>query len=146
MKRREFMIGGTALVAYSGLGVGSAAAGQALIVVHPRNPTGGLTKAKLKSIFLGKVGFWNGVVPVKLLVRPGSSSASSAFFPMIDMSAATFKAHWDKLQLSGAAMAPPSVGAPSGLLTKIKAAPGAISFVSAAEAADVDVLKKLKIS
>ncbi|MBV1857036.1 MAG: hypothetical protein KUG77_01400 [Nannocystaceae bacterium] len=146
MKRREFIVGGVSLVAYAGLGVASASAGQAFVVVHPRNPTGGLTKAKLKSIFLGKVGFWNGVVPVKLLVRPGTSSASGAFFPMIGMNASSFKAHWDKLQLSGAAMAPPSVGSASGLLGKIKSAPGAISFISAAEADSVDVLKKLKIS
>jgi len=146
MKRRNLLIGGTSLLVYSSLGATTAGAASALIVVHPRNPTGGLTKAKLKALFLGKVGFWNGVVPVKLIVRPDTSAAASEFFPMIGMDPSSFKAHWDKLQLSGAAMAPPSVGSASGLLAKIKAAPGAISFVSAAEAGDVEVLKKLPIS
>jgi len=146
VKRRSFMIGSSTLAAVLATSNQAYAAAAAIVVVHPRNPTNSLTKPQLRALFLGSVGFWHGVVPVKLLRRPPDSAASLGFFePLLGMTPGAFQAHWDKLQLSGKAIAPPILDSVDELVAKIGGIPGAIGFVGQDELGSAAQLKKLEI-
>lgn len=117
-----------------------------IVVLNKRNPTSQLTKAQVQNLFLGKTAFWHGVVPVKVFVRPSGSQVARQFFETIlGKSSQSFAKHWDKLQLSGRAVAPTVVGDMQSLMKEVMANPGAIGFASAAEAWEAQNVKVVEI-
>jgi ABC-type phosphate transport system substrate-binding protein len=105
-----------------------------VVIVHARNPTQSVSMAELKKVFLGQTSFWHGVVPVRVFVRPDESAPSKAFYPkVLDMTAAAFRKHWDKQQLSGRAVAPATAATAEEIAKKVASVPGGIGFALASE-------------
>ena len=48
-----------------------------VVVVNARNPSTKITRTQLRSIYMGQTAFWHGVVPMKVVMRPVTSDASS---------------------------------------------------------------------
>ncbi|MBP8806722.1 MAG: hypothetical protein KBG48_11495 [Kofleriaceae bacterium] len=116
-----------------------------VVVVNARNPTARLAKGEVAKLFLGRLGFWHGVVPVRLYIRPDTGAAAAAFYPkLLGMSPQGFRSHWDKQQLSGKAVAPEVIGPVDELVKKVAATPGGIGFALASETWDVE-LKGVKL-
>jgi ABC-type phosphate transport system substrate-binding protein len=105
-----------------------------VLVVNARNPTQRLSKAEAAKLFLGQTAFWHGVVGVKIIVRPDDSAASKQFYgKVLDMTPQAFRSHWDKLQLSGRAVAPEVIGSIDEVARKVAATPGGLAFALASE-------------
>lgn len=119
---------------------------EVVVVVNARNPTSHLSKAQLRKLFTGTTGFWHGVVPVKLFVRPPAGDAAKVFFgSILDMSPQAFAQHWDKLQLSGRAVAPRTVASSDELAGVIARTPGGIGFALASEVWQTNGLKVITV-
>lgn len=113
-----------------------------VMLVNPRNPTKAMSSDDAKKMFLGQTGFWNGVVPVKLVMRSDTDPATGAFLSnVMGMSAQAFHNHWDKLQLAGRAVAPVTATGLDALAKQIAATPGAIGFALATEVSNLGGVK-----
>ncbi|MED5371248.1 MAG: hypothetical protein VX899_09555 [Myxococcota bacterium] len=77
-----------------------------VVVLNAHNPTQTLSKGEVKSLYLGNTAFWNGVVPVQLVVRDDGSGASSAFYDVVGMSSQRYDSHWSAKQLLGPGCGP----------------------------------------
>ncbi len=103
-------------------------------IIHARNPTQTINKADLKKLFLGQTGFWHGVVPVRVFVRPDDSGSAKLFYrTVLDMTPQAFRKHWDKQQLSGRAVAPESVSSIEDIAKKVGGVPGGVGFALSSE-------------
>lgn len=121
-------------------------ANEVVVLINARNPTSSLSKDQLRKLFLGTTGFWHGVVPVKVFVRPSQGDAAKAFFePVLGKSPQAFAKHWDKLQLSGRAVAPITVGGAEDMAALIAKTPGGIGFALASEAWDLAGVKVIPV-
>lgn len=103
-------------------------------LMNAKNPTKALPAAQVKSIFMGSTSFWNGVVPVRLYARP-ESTVGGFFDGVLGTTQQRFQQHWTTRQLSGLGTTPEMVDDVASLLTRVRAAPGALSVVSESEAA-----------
>jgi ABC-type phosphate transport system substrate-binding protein len=136
---RRAVLGAIALLVLAGVLVGPRAArGQVndgvVMIIHPRNPTQTLSSADVKKMFLGQTGFWHGVVPVKLVVRPDDSAAAKLFYPsVLAMTPQAFRKHWDKLQLAGRGVAPDVAASIDDVVKAVTRTPGGIAFALASE-------------
>lgn len=119
---------------------------EVVLLLNARNPTASVSRGDVSNLFTGKTAFWHGVVPVKVLVRPGTSSAGKAFYePILGMNAQSFAQHWSKLQLSGKGIAPTTVGSAEEMAGMIAKTPGGVGFVLASEAWKIDGVKVIQI-
>ena len=117
-----------------------------VILLNARNPTAKLTKAQIQNFFLGATAFWHGVVPAKVIVRPATGEAGKAFYgPVLGRSAQGFAKHWDKLQLSGRAVAPTTARTVQDVAKAVAGSPGAISFALASEAWQLSGIKVVEL-
>jgi ABC-type phosphate transport system substrate-binding protein len=134
------------LPAVLGIAPDALAGGDLFMLINARNPTSGLSHGEVKNMFTGKTGFWHGVVPVKLFVRPGGSDPGKAFYePVLGMTPQAFAQHWSKLQLAGKGVTPPTAGSVSDLVTQVSKVPGAIGFVLGAEAWQANGVKIIQL-
>lgn len=119
---------------------------EVVIIINARNPTSGLSSSQVQKLFMGTTGFWHGVVPVKVFVRPSAGDPAKAFFgKVLKKSAQAYAKHWDKLQLSGRAVAPKAIGGAADLSAAIAKTPGGIGFALASEAWSVSGVKVIPI-
>lgn len=105
-------------------------------VLNAKNPTRQVRVADVRAMFMGTTSFWNGVVPIKLvLVARTETVVGTAFFEdVLGTTGKRFTQHWTTRQLAGQGTSPDVVDDVVALCTRVKASPGAISVVSAAEA------------
>lgn len=136
--RRPFLA--AAIAALMLLGVYSAAvtaepgSDDVVMVLNARNPTTELSRSEVKSLYMGSTSFWNGVVPVQLVVRTPEAAASEAFFEQVlGLSAQRFDGHWASRQLSGQGVAPVKLATSDEVVNRVRSSPGAIGFVLASE-------------
>lgn len=109
-----------------------------VVVLNARNPTQRMSRAEVKNLFLGNTAFWNGVVPVKLVIRAPDTSASTVFYgDILGMSAQRFDGHWSSRQLAGQGVAPQKAASPDELARLIRGLPGGVGFMLASEVWDV---------
>jgi ABC-type phosphate transport system substrate-binding protein len=113
-----------------------------VLLINARNPTAELSRGEVTNYFTGKTAFWHGVVPVKVVTRPGSSPAGKAFYePVLSMTPQAFEQHWSKLQLAGKGVTPVTLGGAGEVAAVVAKTPGAIGFVLASEAWQLDGVK-----
>jgi len=106
-----------------------------MAVLNARNPTQSVSKAEMKSIYLGTTAFWHGVVPMKVYARPVDSPAGNALLSgVLGMNGQRFTAHWQSRELAGQGVAPPMLHSVDDIAAQVKANPGAIGFILASEA------------
>jgi hypothetical protein len=136
LSRRLFALSLAALVVIPGSAVSQQADGNQLVVVlNARNPTRRMTTEQLKNLMLGNVGFWHGVVPVKLFVRPAASPAAQALFDkVLDVPASRFNELWTAKQLAGQGIAPTVLATPEQVVAEVAKVPGAVGIMLQSEA------------
>jgi len=110
----------------------SHASGGLVLVVNAKNAKS-LSVDETKRLFLGETSFWSSNIPVKLILRPSDSPAGDNFYRVISITPARLKRIWQERQLSGQGNTPETVAAIQGVLTKVAASPGGISFAMSAE-------------
>lgn len=152
LTRRRLMglvAGSLAVAAVSPVGWAQSSGDPIVVLLNARNPTRRLSQGQLKNLYLGNVAFWNGVVPVKLFVRPAEAGISKMFYDeMLKMSAQRFDSHWTSRQLAGKGVPPEVVPAADALAEKIRSVPGGIGIMLASEAWDAppDGVRILELS
>ena len=108
---------------------------EVMVLLNARNPTAKVSAAQLKQIYLGQSGFWHGVVPMKVVMRPLDSDPAKAFLgDVLDVTAQKYERTWSAKQLSGQGVTPPVAATQEQVVSMVAQQPGAISFVLAAEA------------
>lgn len=117
-----------------------------VILINARNPTNKLSAEQIKNLFMGSTGFWHGVVPVRVVVRASNTKAGEIFYEQVlGQSYQAFSKHWDKLQLSGRAVAPKVVTSAEELAKAIASTPGAVGFAMQSEAWKVSGVKVIEL-
>lgn len=113
---------------------------QLVVVLHARNPTRSMTSAQLKNLMLGNVGFWHGVVPVKLFVRPANTPAAQTLFDkVLQLPATRFNEQWTARQLAGQGIAPTIIATPEQVIAEVAKVPGAVGVMLQSEAWSVQL-------
>lgn len=104
-------------------------------IVHPSNRASSVSADQIKNIYLGRVTFWPGQVPVRAYSRPPESPAGRAFLrSVLGMTPTRFRRHWQSRQLSGQGVAPPVVGSIASLIERVSQDRGGIGYALSSEA------------
>lgn len=101
------------------------------VVVHPDNPTPGLTRLELSDLFLGKTSRWSHGAEVEVVELGLDSSPGLAFAHDIhDRSPDSLRSYRQRQVLTGRRLPPREVSSDREVLEFVRARPGAIGFVS----------------
>ena len=105
-----------------------------VIIVNSRNPTPRVGVTEVKNLFTGNVSFWQGTVPVTLVVRPPDSEVGARFLDdVLDSTSQRFDASWQARQLAGRGVAPRIATAADDVVEVVARTPGAIGYILTSE-------------
>jgi hypothetical protein len=105
------------------------------VVVNPKNPVASISFDELRKIFAGQKQSWPGNTPVRPIVRGSGTREREALLRLLGMSERDYKQYWTKHIFRGEAKSEPLTVNSNSLEKKaVNMFPGAIAFISAAEA------------
>ena len=115
--------------------LGSADSG-VLVVVHPSNSVGALSREQVSRLFLRKVARWPDGVPVFPVDQRREAAVREAFTRSVHRrSVDMLTLYWQRQVFSGRQVPPPENKSDAAVLDYVRSTPGAIGYVSA----DTDV-------
>lgn len=116
------------------------------VVVNSANSAASVPKRILSAMFLKKVAEWSNGIRVAPVDQKEGSPARAAFSEDVHgKSVSAIKSYWGQMIFSGRGVPPPEKGAEAEVLAFVRANPGAVGYVSAAEGA-LDGVKVLKVA
>lgn len=121
------------MLATSLLIAAASASAEVVVVVSAKSPHGGLNKAQIADIFLGKSGsFPDGAQAMPVDIADGSAQREEFHGKVTGKSGAQLKSYWSKLVFSGAATPPKEVPGGNEAKALIAANPNAIGYLDKA--------------
>ncbi len=116
------------------------------VVVNGSNPVASVPKRVLSAMFLRKVAEWSNGVKVAPVDQKEGSPVRAAFSEDVHgKSVSAIKSYWGQMIFSGRGVPPPEKGAEAEVLAFVRANPGAVAYVSAADGA-LEGVKVLRIA
>lgn len=115
-----------------------------VVVVNPDAPVSTLSRDALSRIFLKKVMWWEGGVPMRPVDRTYDSPIREQFSDrIIRRSVRAVRSHWQQAIFSGQETPPPVFSTDDEVIAYVKRTPGAIGYVS--PQAPLDGVRALRI-
>jgi hypothetical protein len=112
----------------------AAAQGDLAVVVNSGNPAANISRAELRKVLSGDQPFWPGGARVKIILRAPGCRERTALLQFLRLSESEFKQRWTAQVVRGEVDTEPFVAPSIGMvLEAVRALPGAVSLVSAAD-------------
>lgn len=128
---------------FCSFGAAAQPASDIAVVVNPGVPVDTLTLAELRRVVLGDREFWPSNIRIVLMIRaPVARERDAAVKTIAQMSEAQFRQHWiGKVFRAETPTGPKIVYSQEGAIESLGRTPGAITFVDAAAAKGLKVLR-----
>ncbi len=143
LTRRRGMLLLLGLILATGLGPAAEGEEGYKLVVNAANPATGLPRGVVSAMFLKKVNTWDHGAKVLPVDQSGTSPVREIFTKDVHgKTVAAVKGYWQQLIFSGRGFPPPEKSSDAGVISFVKANPGAVGYVSLkASVADVKVVR-----
>lgn len=104
---------------------------EVVVIVHPQNASGSLSKEFLRQAFLKQVTRWEDDETIRPVDLPASSGARRRFSEhILGRSVEAVKSYWQQRIFSGRDIPPPELTSDEAVVGYVKEHPGAIGYVS----------------